>query len=134
MPTREWYLENIKGALTSEEWNSQGPGVCGDSGAAIVQFKTGKLLGQIWGRDVYDDDQQTPRVTYFTHHWDIFDDIRERYPSMEGPRLVLKPNCHSLSNANAGDDAPGPSRLEADENTLHPIATAEPGMFVHGRC
>ncbi|KXH30211.1 hypothetical protein CSAL01_05041 [Colletotrichum salicis] len=120
MPTREWYLENIKGALTFEEWNSQGPGVYGDSGAAVVQFKTGKLLGQIWGRDEYDDDRQTPTVTYFTHHWDIFDDIRERYPSIEGPRLVLKPNCHSLSNANARDDAPGPSRLEADENTLHP--------------
>ncbi|KAK1711536.1 uncharacterized protein BDZ83DRAFT_639583 [Colletotrichum acutatum] len=120
MPTREWYLQNIDGVLTSEEWNSEGSGVCGDSGAAVVHDETGELLGQIWGRNVYDDDSQTPRITYFTHYWDIFDDIKERYPNLEGPSLIPKPKCHPSNNANARDGAPSPSRAEADEKTLNP--------------
>lgn len=120
MPTREWCLMNLEDLMPAEEWNSEGPGVCGDSGAAVVHDETGELIGQIWGRNVYEGHWQTPRVTYFTHHWDIFDDIKERYPTLEGPSLILKPKEHSSNNVNVRDDAPGPSRIEADEKTLGP--------------
>ncbi|OHF02046.1 hypothetical protein CORC01_02625 [Colletotrichum orchidophilum] len=120
MPTREWYLENLEGLLTVEEWNSEGPGVSGDSGAAVVHDETGKLLGQIWGRNVYGGDQQVSRVTYFTHHWDIFDDIKERYPNLEGPFLISGPNGDISRTTVAREYAHDPSGVEADENTLSP--------------
>ncbi|KAK1522895.1 hypothetical protein CPAR01_14438 [Colletotrichum paranaense] len=120
MPTREWCLMNLGDLMLVEDWNSEGPGVCGDSGAAVVHDETGELIGQIWGRNVYEGHRQTPRVTYFTHHWDIFDDISERYPTLEGPSLILKPMCHPSNRANVGDGAPDPSNMEADERTLNP--------------
>ncbi|KAI1331520.1 hypothetical protein F5Y16DRAFT_269998 [Xylariaceae sp. FL0255] len=61
-------------------WISNGAGKPGDSGAGVFGFFNNKLLGQIWGRNVYEAARQEPRITFFTPMSDIFNDIGERFP------------------------------------------------------
>ncbi|KAF6830340.1 zinc finger protein 585a [Colletotrichum plurivorum] len=90
-PTREWYLEIIKGKnspLSVDQWNSGGPGMPGDSGAVIVDDETRKFIGIIWGRSRRVDERK-PRRAYFTHGCDVFDDIYSRCEDIaKYPRLV----------------------------------------------
>ncbi|KAK2027344.1 hypothetical protein LX32DRAFT_621016 [Colletotrichum zoysiae] len=86
-PTREWYLEQPD-VPPAFDWVCEGPGMPGDSGAAVVHAETDCVLGQIWGRNRYGGSRNDLRVTYFTHIMDIFDDITDRYPS-EGPLTLI---------------------------------------------
>ncbi|KAF6827865.1 zinc finger protein 585a [Colletotrichum musicola] len=89
-PTREWYLENNPDltSMSTDQWNSGGPGMPGDSGALIVDDETREMVGIIWGRTDYGATSQDPRRAYFTHIYDVFDDIFARYPGIGGyPRL-----------------------------------------------
>ncbi|KAH0431963.1 hypothetical protein CcaCcLH18_06790 [Colletotrichum camelliae] len=89
IPTREWYVENDEGILSTDLWNRGGIGMPGDSGAAIVEDVSGRLIGQVWGRNVYGGDPAVQRITYFTHIHDLFDDVRDRYPEEIGyPQLL----------------------------------------------
>lgn len=86
--TREWYLENAPGLLAVEKWNAGGIGIPGDSGAAIIDDETRAFIGHVWGRNHYEEDAPTgPRLAYFSHAMDIFDDFESRYPAMGRPRL-----------------------------------------------
>ncbi|KAK2053871.1 hypothetical protein LY76DRAFT_580996 [Colletotrichum caudatum] len=98
-PTREWYLEQTD-VPPAFNWVCEGPGMPGDSGAAVVHAETDCVLGQIWGRNRYGGSRNDLRVTYFTHIMDIFDDITDRYPS-EGPlALILGEDDRTSDNTN----------------------------------
>ncbi|KZL68095.1 zinc finger protein 585a [Colletotrichum incanum] len=122
-PTREWYLEKLEGIESTLDWIRGGPGVPGDSGAAVVHDETACLLGQIWGRNLYSGNEEDPRVTYFTHIMDIFDDIRERYPGGGRLSLVLDqdgqlPNINLYSEPSRHNILKSASALETDTTTL----------------
>ncbi|KAK8030711.1 hypothetical protein PG990_000445 [Apiospora arundinis] len=46
----------------------------------LADIRRGRLVGQLWGRNNYDDDPREPAITYFTRMTDIFDDIQARWP------------------------------------------------------
>ncbi|WYZ43158.1 hypothetical protein EsH8_VI_000857 [Colletotrichum jinshuiense] len=124
--TREWYLENWVDRLEPEQWILGGPGVPGDSGAAVVDDETGYLVGQIWGRNKYGGDRNVPRITYFTHIWDIFDDIKKRYPDKGNAELIIQPGAQPLYETNAQTATEGieasrfSSEPDTDGTTLSP--------------
>ncbi|EFQ30355.1 hypothetical protein CGRA01v4_09887 [Colletotrichum graminicola] len=111
-PTREWYLEQANIGPTFD-WVCGGPGMPGDSGAAVVHEETECVLGQIWGRNCYGGNHSDLRITYFTHIMDIFDDIGDLYPS-EGPlTLILSEDDRTSTNAHNE-----PSTLNAPRSTF----------------
>ncbi|KAI0129100.1 hypothetical protein BJ170DRAFT_359985 [Xylariales sp. AK1849] len=85
--TREWYVERAGTHASEEQWRSGHMGIPGDSGAGIVDSRTHKLLGQLWGRNRYAGDPEHPRLSYFTRMSDIFDDIQERFSDCVRPTL-----------------------------------------------
>ncbi|KAK1976530.1 hypothetical protein LZ30DRAFT_734447 [Colletotrichum cereale] len=108
-PTREWYLEQIDGGPTFD-WVCEGPGMPGDSGAAVVHEETQCIIGQIWGRNRYGGSETHQRITYFTHVVDIFDDIKDICPGERPLRLILgedgRPSHTSLGNETSTPNAP----------------------------
>ncbi|KAI0887066.1 uncharacterized protein GGS22DRAFT_179000 [Annulohypoxylon maeteangense] len=83
--SREWYIEEPYPYDNDNEWISGGIGVEGDSGAAIIDYETNSIVGQLWGRNKYYG--PGPRYTYFTPIFDIFDDIQERCGQERRPQL-----------------------------------------------
>ncbi|KAK7935841.1 DNA polymerase epsilon subunit 1 [Apiospora marii] len=73
---RDWAVSSY--AREDAAWE-EGMGIFGDSGAGIMD-RSNRLIGQLWGRNHYDDDPKEPAITYFTRITDIFDDIQERWP------------------------------------------------------
>ncbi|CAI0642229.1 unnamed protein product [Colletotrichum noveboracense] len=139
--TREWFVENDEGypgMIPQGQWNTGGIGMPGDSGAAIIDMDTQRLVGQIWGRNVYGGDPRIKRVAYFTHFVDIFDDIHEKSPDMyyptifdqtdnqsQGPPVLLAMDDKSGSSARQSlqrhsyDSTPRRSRAHStDERTI----------------
>lgn len=100
--TREWFVQrypNWPGGPSHEEWQERGMGVQGDSGAPIVDLRSSKLLGQLWGSVDHgrDSAQQhsgsqshaaPSRVAIFSHASDIFDNMRA-HPFFGGRRPTL---------------------------------------------
>ncbi|KAK8038249.1 hypothetical protein PG994_015016 [Apiospora phragmitis] len=84
--SRDWTISSLH--IQDNAW-SDGMGIMGDSGAGIVNFCTHKLIGQLWGRNHYEEDPDKPAMTYFTSMSDIFDDIQERWPGGPCPRPTL---------------------------------------------
>ncbi|ORY67130.1 uncharacterized protein BCR38DRAFT_151775 [Pseudomassariella vexata] len=81
--TREWSVQAAE--TESDEWNLGGMGIPGDSGAGIIELLSNKLIGQLWGRNVYHGDKH--RITYFTAISDICDDIQDNMPTQDRPKL-----------------------------------------------
>jgi hypothetical protein len=71
----------------------------GDSGAAIVDERNNAFVGQLWGRNKYEKQDQGPRVAYFTPVQDLFDDIEEQYSLSEHPRLPQPDDGSTLPSA-----------------------------------
>ncbi|KAK1991930.1 hypothetical protein LX36DRAFT_321658 [Colletotrichum falcatum] len=117
-PTREWYLEQAD-IGPAFDWVCEGPGMPGDSGAAVVHEETECVLGQIWGRNRYGGSRSDLRVTYFTHIMDIFDDIGDRYPR-EGPlTLILGEDDRTSDTAlHNGPSTPSAPRSSSSLDTL----------------
>ncbi|GKT63919.1 zinc finger protein 585a [Colletotrichum tofieldiae] len=140
VPTREWYLEKPGGIESAIDWIRGGPGIPGDSGAAVVHDETACLLGQIWGRNIYNGNEDDARVTYFTHIVDVFDDIRERYPDEGHLSLVLDqdgrfPNTNPYSEPSRHYAPRSISALEMDGDTLstsQPRSRAPSPSAAHG--
>jgi hypothetical protein len=86
--TRDYAIEST--SCQQDEWYLRGMGILGDSGAGVIDMKSHKLLGQLWGRNMYDGDPEEPRLTYFTAMSDIYDDIQERFP-WPGPYRCPRP-------------------------------------------
>ncbi|KAK8002694.1 hypothetical protein PG989_002413 [Apiospora arundinis] len=74
---RDWAVCSYPGE--EDSWR-EGMGIFGDSGAGIIDRYNDRLVGQLWGRNNYDDDPREPAITYFTRMTDIFDDIQARWP------------------------------------------------------
>ncbi|KAK7966806.1 uncharacterized protein PG986_001083 [Apiospora aurea] len=74
-------------------------GDVGDSGAGIVDCVTNKLIGQLWGRNHYDEDPKEPAITYFTTMSDIYNDIQVRWPDGQCPRPRLPGEVPSTEEA-----------------------------------
>ncbi|KAI0008273.1 hypothetical protein F4779DRAFT_588041 [Xylariaceae sp. FL0662B] len=137
---RNWSIESTQ--FPDEDWNLGGMGVPGDSGAAVIDKATNKLLGQIWGRNRYKGDLKYPRVTYFTAVSDIYDDIRERMPGCEQPVLPTdrsiasevnrRPTLASISEDGGVQPAPQP---ESNESQSSARSSSLPvlGMIEHAR-
>jgi hypothetical protein len=76
--SEEWAI--IRSSTTTESsWASGGIGTYGDSGSWILETATDNVLGQLWGRDYHEgeDEGDGDIITYFSPIHDIFDDIRE---------------------------------------------------------
>lgn len=73
---RDWAVSSY--AREDAAWE-EGMGIFGDSGAGIMDGSN-RLIGQLWGRNHYDDEPKEPAITYFTRITDILDDIEERWP------------------------------------------------------
>ncbi|KAK8034308.1 hypothetical protein PG993_009303 [Apiospora rasikravindrae] len=91
-----------------DSWHD-GMGIMGDSGAGVVNYLTNELIGQLWGRNHYDDDPKEPAITYFTTMLDIYNDIQARWPGDHCPRPKLPGEVSSTDEVrdtpvtNAGD-------------------------------
>ncbi|KAL0936866.1 zinc finger protein 585a [Colletotrichum truncatum] len=120
--SREWYVENALGLMSTEDWNSGGIGLPGDSGAVVVDVEDQRLIGQVWGRNVYSGNPGVQRITYFTHFMDIFDDI-SRHPSSLGYPVLMdqrderRPGAPPIVNLQDGDNR-GSAEAEVDGTTL----------------
>ncbi|KAK8066274.1 hypothetical protein PG997_013021 [Apiospora hydei] len=81
-----------------DSWHD-GMGAKGDSGAGIVNCVTNKLIGQLWGRNHYDEDPKEPAITYFTTMSEIYNDIQVRWPDGQCPRPRLPGEVPSTEEA-----------------------------------
>jgi hypothetical protein len=79
---------------TALRWDLHGLGVGGDSGAPVVDWKTNKLIGQVWGQGY--EPGSNLRIAFFTPAMDIFDEVQELYPELGRPELF--PNDPSGCN------------------------------------
>lgn len=97
----ETETENNKTAIA--QWIRAGMGVEGDSGAGVFSLEGNTLLGQVWGRNAYKRQDETPRIVFFTAMADIYADIRERItvpsPSSSGSTFVQLPTRASITHA-----------------------------------
>ncbi|KAH6962307.1 hypothetical protein BKA56DRAFT_597531 [Ilyonectria sp. MPI-CAGE-AT-0026] len=78
--TREWFIEE-----TYEDEDFMIRGDDGDSGAAIVDVESNKLVGQLWGHNRCF--VPGPHMAFFTAIGDVFDDIQEKYDQEARPQL-----------------------------------------------
>lgn len=102
--TRDWVIESI--CPYDPLWELRGMGIPGDSGAGVIEKKTNRLLGQLWGRNFYEENESSkPRLTYFTAMSDIYDDIQERWPGCSRPTLPGEERVPDDRN-HEGDSSP----------------------------
>ncbi|KAM0820258.1 hypothetical protein AB5N19_06077 [Seiridium cardinale] len=108
--TRDWAIESIN--PPDQIWNLRQMGIEGDSGAGIVDKKTNRLIGQLWGRNCYDENPNLDCITYFTAMSDIYDDIQERF--LGGCSRPVLPGERPASDARGGEvDRPLQSGLQS---------------------
>jgi hypothetical protein len=103
-------------------------GLPGDSGAAVVDFETDRLIGMIWGRNTYKATSTSSRLVLFTPITAVFDDIEEKLglgrPTLPGAK---EPFCIIVKSNGNFEPAPDPelSGIRSDEE-IRVVADGQP--------